>query len=198
MPAAELELNFRHMDIIECQQFFEGRRVAFVGNANSIFGKGHGAAIDSYDIVVRFNYGEIKSVRDQGKRTDTLATSDSRIEWDFIREKFSPKFVIWLPSTKDPVKLMHGSDIPLFRTPTHVAKELHPRTSPGLPSSGLIAAYLIKDKFRAESVNLFGFDFFQSRSFYHRIHWRFWRKKRMVHDGRSERGIMESMGVVIH
>ena len=186
------------MDILEYQQFFQGRRVALVGNAQSIFGKNHGAEIDAHEVVVRFNYGEIKSILDQGIRTDALATSDPRIAWDFIREKFSPKFVIWLPSTKDSEKLMLGSNIPLFRTPKHVARELHPRTSPGFPSSGLIAPYLIEEKFGAKSVDLFGFDFFKTRSFYHRIRWRFWRKRRLSHDGRLERSIMEAMGASTH
>ena len=51
------------------------RRVAIVGAADTIVGKGHGAVIDSYDIVVRINSQwpvQPTLKRDYGSRTDVL------------------------------------------------------------------------------------------------------------------------------
>lgn len=186
------------MDFAELQPIFAGRRVALVGNAQSIFGKRQGAEIDSHDVVVRFNYGEIKSPRDQGHRTDVYGVSDAGVTWEYVETHFHPRVVIWLTPKPLSEKLAQPHPIPLFRTPETVAAELSTQTAPGRPSSGLIASSLVLGKCGAAAVDLYGFDFFQTRTFYHRIHWRFWRKRRMPHVGSSERKVIESMGITIH
>ncbi|MEO7099594.1 MAG: glycosyltransferase family 29 protein [Luteolibacter sp.] len=191
-------MELKTMDFNELQQIFEGRRIALVGNAQSIFGKNHGAEIDAHDVVMRFNYGEIKSPRDQGSRTDVYGLSDARITWDYIETNFHPRVVVWLTPKPLSEKLSEPNAIPLFRTPETVAEELSVKTSPGRPSSGLIASSLVLDKCGAASIDLYGFDFFETRTFYHGIRWRFWRKRRMPHVGSSERKVIESMGIAIH
>ena len=50
----------------------KGKRVAVVGNAESIIGSGQGEKIDSYDIVIRINlrFPKEEEYKDVGKRTD--------------------------------------------------------------------------------------------------------------------------------
>jgi len=186
------------MDFNEFQPIFAGKRVALVGNAQSIFGKNHGAEIDAHDVVMRFNYGEIKSPRDQGSRTDVYGLSDARIDWPYIETNFHPRTAIWLTPKPLSENLSQPHAIPLFRTPETVAEELAVKTAPGRPSSGLIASSLVFQKCGAAAVDLYGFDFFETRTFYHGIRWRFWRKRRMPHVGASERQVIESMGIAIH
>lgn len=54
------------MDFNALQPVFAGRHMALVGTAQSIFGKKRGLEIEAYNVVMGFNYGEIKSPRDQG------------------------------------------------------------------------------------------------------------------------------------
>lgn len=57
------------------REWFEGKTVAIVGNAMSLFDKEYGAEIDSHDVVVRLNkaamlYERFDAERSHGKRTD--------------------------------------------------------------------------------------------------------------------------------
>lgn len=186
------------MDFTQVRQVFAGRSVALVGNAVSIFGKRHGEEINKRDVVMRFNFGEIKSPIDQGQRTDVYGVSDSRITWEYVETHFNPQLVIWLTPKPMSENFARPYPIPLFRTPASVAEELSVQTAPGRPSSGLIACSLVLRLCGAASVDLYGFDFFKTRTFYHRGDWRFWRKRRIPHLGKSERVVVESMGIAIH
>lgn len=182
------------MEFAECQRLFEGKKVALVGNAQSIFGKGQGQKIDACDVVMRFNFGLIKEPRDQGSRTDVLGTSDRKIDWDYVTTGFAPKLVIWLTPKPLGEHLALPNAIPLFRTPEPVAEELMHRVAPDRPSSGLIAAHLIVNHFKAASVELYGFDFFKTATFYHGFRWRFWRRRKIVHNGSSEARVIAELG----
>jgi hypothetical protein len=57
------------------KQWFEGKTVALVGNAMSLFDKQYGKEIDAHDVVVRLNKAAMLYTRDDcedshGKRTD--------------------------------------------------------------------------------------------------------------------------------
>jgi hypothetical protein len=199
----KIKIIFKKVEFNELKQIIAGRRVALVGNAQSIFSKRQGKEIDKHDVVMRFKFGQIKSPRNQGQRTDIYGVSDPHITWEYVETNFNPKVAIWLTPKPLSEKLAQPHSIPLFRTPETVAEELSTHTAPGRPSSGLIACSLVLGKCGAASIDLYGFDFFQSRSFYHRIKWqfwrkRFWRKRRMPHIGSSERIVVESMGISIH
>lgn len=63
---------FNYDDIIS---FFEGKSIAIIGGADSVFAEKRGAYIDSFDIVVRINKGiesDTKNSEYLGKRTDIL------------------------------------------------------------------------------------------------------------------------------
>lgn len=76
----------------EYSRFLKGKKVAIVGPARSIKGSGHGAFIDSCDVVVRVNLGlnVQKELReDIGSRLDILYSAMSRYYWE--TKVFSPK-----------------------------------------------------------------------------------------------------------
>ena len=62
----------KYPELIEIGKEIEGKRVAIVGNARSIFTKKNGEKIDDHDFVIRFNRGFIVDKNSQGKRTDLL------------------------------------------------------------------------------------------------------------------------------
>jgi hypothetical protein len=64
------------------KEWFEGKTVAVVGNAESLFHKNYGEEIDSQDVVVRMNkaamlYTNFECEKTHGKRTDIWAV------WNF-------------------------------------------------------------------------------------------------------------------
>lgn len=59
-------------EIKPVKDFICGKRVAIVGNAQSIFDTVHGKAIDAHDVVIRFNKGFITAPDAQGSKTDIL------------------------------------------------------------------------------------------------------------------------------
>lgn len=57
------------------KEWFEGKSVALIGNAESLFSKSYGTDIDSHDVVVRLNkaamlYERFDVAKSHGKRTD--------------------------------------------------------------------------------------------------------------------------------
>jgi len=143
------------------RKLIEGKRVAIVGNARSLFDKAYGEEIDSYDIVIRINRGPIMSPKISGTRTSVIASS-IWISPGLFRQRdaslmlwLTPKrrsFPLWLLKKK-----YQGAVFPaqLHRDLTS--------TLASRPSSGVMAVTAILDCNPSE-VTLFGFDGFKSRS----------------------------------
>lgn len=141
-----------YMNIPGIKDFIKGKRVAIVGNALSIFDKQNGILIDSYDIIIRFNYGFIKNPESQGTKTDIhiLAVNLKPEEYNLLNAKFrlnrsrichNPcRTILWA----DRKRLMNN-----FKQ----------------ASSGFIAIDLCLSS-KASEIALFGFDFNKTMTFY--------------------------------
>ena len=57
------------------RQNIQGKRIAIVGNAESIFNEKNGKEIDKHDFIIRFNRGFIIRPECQGTKTDFLITA---------------------------------------------------------------------------------------------------------------------------
>lgn len=145
-------------------QRFEGKRVALVGNAQSIFDRSDGQLIDDHDVVVRLNWGGVRQPESQGQRTDILclACSLTEAEW---RDMFGSPPVIWVTPvrhllTKDMVRHVDFC-YPLSQW------ELLSRNMLGgnRPSAGLISLHMLR-AFAPISISLFGFDWKRTKTFY--------------------------------
>lgn len=141
-----------YSNIPEIKEFIKNKRVALVGNALSIFDKKNGKLIDSYDVIIRFNYGFVKSIESQGIKTDIhiLAVNLKSEEYNLLNAKFrlnrsrichNPcKTILWA----DRKRLINN------------CKQ---------PSSGFIAIDLCLSS-GAKEISLFGFDFNKTMTFY--------------------------------
>lgn len=74
----------------DLQEYLRGKRVAFVGPAPCLSGKGKGNLIDSYDVVVRVQ-PEIWDASDFGSRTDIVQSC--------LNSSYSPKVANFLEKT---------------------------------------------------------------------------------------------------
>lgn len=142
-----------------------GKRVAIVGNAQSLLTTSHGTAIDDHDVVVRLNKGFPIHPDAQGKRTDIVSLTPEISEQEVI-DNFAPKAMLLLTP-----KLRHLR----INTWENTAKVLfYPnqywfaeRKRIGCrPSSGYMAISYIMRIGRAKSISVYGFDFGKTATYY--------------------------------
>lgn len=153
---------------------FEGKTVALVGNAQSMFDSSLGAAIDSHDVVCRINFGlHIRDPVQQGRRTDLWFVYDS------TRQR---AFQLRYPSIDlrhQHLIIAHMMHDPLLLVDIHRRFGLPPFTHLGddfiksattlvgaKPSTGFLAAEHISQS-GFSKLSLFGFDWKATKSWYH-------------------------------
>ena len=150
------------------QEIVYQKKIALIGNASSIFDYENGRKIDECDVVVRMNAGFIKKPDSQGKRTDILALSLALKVGDIINE-FDPRLVIWATSKR---KLMpqEYKNIKNFKLVLHpllvwfkLRFKLNARTSTGAILANYLANYC-----NPKNIELYGFDFFKTKTFYNK------------------------------
>jgi len=143
---------------------FLPKTVNVVGNASSILTKNNGHLIDQYT-TIRFNRTIILNKSAQGQRWDFLASSEKKT---FIYYNKGPGLfhsLIFLPSVVKHVanKKFITFNTNLFEIPVSffqpIRKILNQRPSTGLQ------VLLLLDYFK-KNVNIFGFDFNQTKTFY--------------------------------
>lgn len=140
-------------EIFEIKDFIKSKTVAIVGNAQSIFTKNNGAAIDSHDVIIRFNRGFVTDTASQGSRTDILMLA---CELN-IDEKlsFKSRFSVNRSSNTG------CGDVTICnkmrsRLKAWIGKQ---------PSTGFMAIDLCREA-GAAKIDLYGFDFEKTPTFY--------------------------------
>jgi hypothetical protein len=140
------------MNLVE---LFQNKSISVVGSAESLFGEKYGARIDKSDLVCRFNRGGlILNPEAQGKKQNVLFFNglnntliggyDTTIQTSHRHKKHDRADYILPLSNKE---------------------ELSKRIGVDRPSSGLMVLYFLYNL--NCSVNIFGFDFKKTKSFYH-------------------------------
>ena len=151
------------------QSIVYNKKIALIGNASSIFNFDFSKQIDSCDVVVRMNAGYIKNHKAQGIRTDILALSLAIAEDDIVKN-FNPKIVIWATSKRKMMpKSYKYSTFKLFMHPLLVWLRLRIKLK-ARPSTGAIVANYIYSKCNPQKIEMYGFDFFKSKTFYNLKH----------------------------
>ena len=150
-----LEYNF-YSDNKELLDAIKGKDVAIVGNAQSIFKTKYGKDIDKKSFVIRFNKGFPNKPESQGTKTTMvmLACEISKPDIEFYKAKYlvnrSNSYlndVLYNISTKD--------------------RRVMAEKIGFQPSSGFMAVDLCLTA-GAKSINLYGFDWEQTPTYYNR------------------------------
>ena len=148
------------------KEFFNNKSIAIIGNAQSLFDQELGKEIDAHDIVIRMNSGLIKDPKSQGNKTTIWASSFPLKEKE-INEKFNPKYVFWI-TPKLSVKPVYSISLhkKMFMLPFFIWESLYQKLDETRPTTGLSIIYFVLEYCNAKKVDLYGFDFFETKSFY--------------------------------
>lgn len=141
------------------------KRVAVVGNAQSLLATDLGADIDACDIVIRLNLGFPKQPVAQGTRTDMVGLTPVLSE-DEMLAGFAPRNLLMLIP-----KMRHFN---IWRRDSVARTVFYPfrhwiadrRMIGRRPSSGFMAISWLVRLNVAKSVTLYGFDFGETATYY--------------------------------
>jgi len=140
--------------------YFIDKTVAIIGNANSLFlnKEKYGGLIDSFDTVCRFNLGaKIKQEEAQGSKTTIVFNNGLRSTFpDF-------KTIAVLASNVS----FETRNVCAYTLPEKSNEEIRNHISCERPSCGMLAMYYIS-QLKTKGVALFGFDWKESKTFYHK------------------------------
>lgn len=147
----------RYPEIAEIGEHIKGKSVAIVGNARSIFSKKNGEKIDNHDFIIRFNKGFICDEKSQGKRTDLLllACEPTPEEIDLYNARFVCN------------RSKHYHNRTKY-TITNTQRQIMKDTIGKQPSTGFMAVDICLN-FGAKSIDLFGFDFEATPTYYNPV-----------------------------
>ena len=148
------------------KEFFNDKSVAIIGNAQSLFDHELGNEIDSHDIVIRMNSGMIQKSISQGSKT-TIWASSFPLKENVVNNEFNPKYIFWI-TPKLSVKPLYSISFhkKMFMLPFNVWEELFKNLDETRPTTGLSIIYFLLEHCNPKNVDLYGFDFFETKSFY--------------------------------
>ena len=148
------------------KEFFDNKSVAIIGNAQSLFEHELGNEIDSHDIVIRMNSGMIQKSVSQGSKT-TIWASSFPLKEKIVNDEFNPEYIFWI-TPKLSVKPLYSISFhkKMFMLPFNVWEELFKNLDETRPTTGLSIIYFLLEHCNTKNVDLYGFDFFETKSFY--------------------------------
>lgn len=171
------------------QKYLKGKKIAIVGNSPNLQGKGLGAKIDGFDVVVRFNNYQTKGFeKDYGSKTDVWICCQAN---DIVNkpenELKKMSYILYnvdFPHVKLREKCLNNItenlqyDVPVSYIGAEHIKKLK---SAGIvyPSTGLCGIYHIHHLQPLTRDNIFGFSFLENSSDYYQ-HYFSRRNKRTI------------------
>lgn len=156
-------------NIIEIQNFLNHKTICLLGNSNNILKNKKN--IDSYDIVCRINRGIPKEKENFiGSRTDILFLSTKMEDTD-ITKNFNPKYVVWI--TKDTTRQTNWINHNVIRVPVEDWQNVKNQLTT-LPSTGCVSLYFLINHIEFDRLDIYGFDFFRSGTWYHNLKHQTW------------------------
>ena len=150
---SDIYQNYKYGEILEIGDCIKGKRVAIVGNAKSLFGKKQGEKIDDHDFIIRFNKGFLYKPIDQGSKTSMLILACEITPAEI--EGYKAQFVVNRSNS------WKNKGITLSNTERMLMKDMIGKQ----PSSGFMAIDICLH-FKAKSIDLYGFDFGATPTFY--------------------------------
>jgi len=141
-------------NLLEVEKLINGKNIAIIGNATSIFDTKYGEEIDSHDVIIRINKGFIQKPESQGKKTTIVATVRTLTSAEL--KSFNPKYLIGATYTSSS-RYDRAFSQSYIKS---VAEGLGTRTSTGM----LLINWCIDCK--AKNIDLYGFDWNKTNTFY--------------------------------
>ncbi|SDR47152.1 glycosyltransferase family 29 protein [Pseudovibrio sp. Tun.PSC04-5.I4] len=148
-----------YVSTAELRKDIAGKRIAVVGNAQSLSAGNHGSEIDQHDLVMRLNRCVIPHTRTHGQKISWVVTCQEfpkgfvcskriqRVIWTHASKVFSlPK---WLSHHTGLVYLLQKSQLSRY----------HARIN-WKPSTGFRLLCLLEELGGYDQINIYGFDFF--------------------------------------
>lgn len=148
------------------QALVRGRRVAVIGNSQSLLRQRAGDDIDAHDVVVRINRAPVIEPSAQGTRIDVLFVASKQMSADMVREFFDPKLIVWASERRHFMPDYSSFEERLILYPLEWWEPLYRALDETRPSTGLIALDFFSNHSECSSVSAYGFDFFESKTFY--------------------------------
>lgn len=134
------------------------KRVAIVGNAQSIFDKQNGTIIDDHDIIIRFNRGALDLNRAvQGTRTDILVKAHDKILTPNEELSIYPKIISYRFNRHAKEWQYNIGNIYLNLLQQYFNLDKKPSTGFAIICIAIMAG---------ADISLFGFDFGKTKTFY--------------------------------
>lgn len=161
MPAFNYMIDFS-----DVRNIFENKSISLVGNASSLFEKNQNHLIDKNDLVCRINRGYESIGESSGFRTDILFYSKPDLNLDISINQINPLLFVHI---SPPDRNRNYGDNTYFFPEDEWWKF---RYSLNLdqnkwPSTGLTSIFFLTTKVNIKSLDIFGFDFKKTKTFYH-------------------------------
>lgn len=131
-----------------------GKSVAIVGNAKSIFDKHNGNEIDKHDFIIRFNKGFIELPSSQGTQTTMVMLGTTIPRWRV--QQYNAKWVINRSNKYD--------NFVDYIVPNIDRKRMRDKLE-AQPSTGFMAIDICLTA-QAKQIDLYGFDFEKTKTYY--------------------------------
>lgn len=151
---SDMPKAIKYSEILDIGERIRDKKVAIVGNAKSIFSKKNGRKIDNHDFIIRFNKGFIQDKKSQGSKTSLLLLACVLTKEEL--DSYNAEFVCNRSKHYD-------NDVPYTLSCT---ERMNMKNNIGSqPSTGFIAIDICL-YFGAKSIDLYGFDFEKTPTFY--------------------------------
>ena len=145
----------KYPELLPIKDEIQGKRVAIVGNASSVFNCEYGSEIDNHDFIIRFNKGFITKPKCQGTKTSLLILACALTEKE--KDSFNSKYI----ANRSRSYINSFADFTINSRERAVMKN----AIGSQPSSGFMAINICL-YFGAKSIDLYGFDWGNTKTFY--------------------------------
>ena len=156
--------NFKDLQVLK--DFIKDKSIAIVGNSESIFKSKNGNEIDNHDIIIRFNKGYPTNKLCQGSKTDILflACTLSSKDISIFNPKYTVRRSVYSNSRCD-FNLKNDDRKIYAQEANAISKKSGLINSQA--STGFLAIQFCLSS-NCKSIDLYGFDFFKSATYYNR------------------------------
>ena len=159
----------------------DGKTVAIVGNSRGLSQGDMGAKIDECDLVIRLNDAPMPAVKSHGVKTNWLAVAKS-VSRANLNNK-NPDVLLWMPTSRKRLSRTMRNWRNFYLNPVEPNIKLRSRLA-APPSVGIMVIDLLVDS-GATKIEIFGFDFFATRSLSGKR-----TKHQVPHDFDAEKGLV--------